>query len=83
MASTVVKAVLAINQCINKCRGKKLKKTYFQLSFLHLVQFRTCLPKCKCEFRSFRGNIIYCKNSFQVNFNLTTWPCITGKLESL
>ena len=47
MASTVVKAVLAINQCINKCRGKKLKKTYFQLSFLHLVQFRTCLPKCR------------------------------------
>ena len=46
MASTVVKAVLAINQWINKCRSKKLNKTYFQLSFLHLVQFRTCLPKC-------------------------------------
>ena len=47
MASTVVKAVLAINQWINKCSGKKLNKTYFQLSFLHLVQFRTCLPKCR------------------------------------
>ena len=46
MASTVVRAVLAINQCINKCRGKKLNKSYFQLSFLHLVQFRTCLSKC-------------------------------------
>ena len=29
------------------------------------------------------GSNIYYKRGFQVNFNLTEWPCITGKLKSL